>query len=138
MNSTFKLVSSCIAERIKSLLSHLVSTDQTGFIPGRYIGDNCRFIYDILHFTEEDDIPGILLLIDFEKAFDSIFCSFVYVTLKFFNLGESVIKWVRTFHKDITSVITQIALCQNSLMYKWLSDKVTLCIPTSFYYVLKF
>jgi hypothetical protein len=45
--------------------------DQTGFIPGRYIGGNCRPIYDILHFTEENDIPGILLLIDFEKAFDS-------------------------------------------------------------------
>jgi hypothetical protein len=39
-----------------------------GFIPGRYIDENTRLIYDILHFTEEQDIPGILLLI-FEKAF---------------------------------------------------------------------
>ena len=113
-------------------MSHLVSTDQTGFIPGRYIGDNCRFIYDILHFTEEDDSPGILLLIDFEKEFDSISCSFIYVTLKFFNLGESVIKWVRTFHKDITSVVTQIALCQNSLVYKGISDNRIRYLPTSF------
>jgi hypothetical protein len=60
LNSTYKLASSCIAEMIKSVLSHLISTDQTGFIPGRYIGENCRLIYDILHFTEENDIPGIL------------------------------------------------------------------------------
>jgi hypothetical protein len=73
LNSTYKLASSCIAERITSVLSHLISTDQTGFIPGRYIGENCRLIYDILHFTGENDIPGILLLIDFEKEFDSIF-----------------------------------------------------------------
>jgi hypothetical protein len=38
LNSTYKLVSNCIAERIKSVLSHLVSTDQTGFIPGDTLG----------------------------------------------------------------------------------------------------
>jgi hypothetical protein len=54
------------------------------------MGGNCRLIYDILHFTEENDIPGILLLIDIEKAFDSISWSFIYDTLKFFNFGESV------------------------------------------------
>ena len=107
LNSTYKLASSCIAERIKSVLSHLISNDQTGFIPGRYIGENCRLIYDILHFTEENDIAGILLLIDFEKVFDSISWSFIYNTLKFFNFGESVIEWVKTFYKDITSAITQ-------------------------------
>ena len=93
MNSTYTLASSCIAERITSVLSHLISTDQTGFIPGRYIGENCRLIYDILHFTGVNDIPGILLLIDFEKAFDSIYWSFIYDTLIFFNFRESVIEW---------------------------------------------
>jgi hypothetical protein len=32
----------------------------------------------------------------------------------------------------------KIALCQNVLMYKGVADKRTLCLPTSFYYVLKF
>jgi hypothetical protein len=36
------------------------------------IGDNIRLIYDMLQLTEENNIPGLLLLIDFEKAFDSI------------------------------------------------------------------
>lgn len=72
LNSTYKLASSCIAERIKSVLNRIIDSDQTGFIPGRFIGENCKLIYDILQFTEENDIPGILLLIDFEKAFDYI------------------------------------------------------------------
>ena len=42
LNSTYKLASSCIAERIKSVLSKLISSYQTGFVPGRYIGGNCR------------------------------------------------------------------------------------------------
>lgn len=138
LNSTYKLASSCIAERIKSVLSHLISTDQTGFIPGRYIGENCRLIYDILHFTEENDIPGILLLIDFEKAFDSISWSFIYDTLKFFNFGESVIEWVKTFYKDITSAVTQNCSLSEFFNVQRGFRQGSLCLPTSFYYVLKF
>ena len=60
-----------------------------GFIPGRYIDENTRLIYDILHFTEEQDIPGILLLIDFEKAFDSISWIFIEIVLDFFLTSVS-------------------------------------------------
>ena len=44
---------------------------------GRYIGENTRLIYDILHITDKLDIPGLLLIIDFEKAFDSISWKFI-------------------------------------------------------------
>jgi hypothetical protein len=84
LNTVYKLASSCIAERIKSVLPILISNDQTGFIPGRYIGENTRLIYDILHFREEQDIPGILHLIDFEKAFDSISWMLIESVLHFF------------------------------------------------------
>jgi hypothetical protein len=61
LNSTYKLASSCIAERIKSVLSHIISNDQTGVIPGRYTGENCRLIYDILHFTDICDKTDFIL-----------------------------------------------------------------------------
>jgi hypothetical protein len=76
---------------LKRLLETLIDLDQTGFISGRYIGDNIRLIYDMLQFTEENDIPGLLLLIDFEKAFDSISWDFLLSVLNFFNLRESII-----------------------------------------------
>ena len=72
LNVVYKLVSGCIAERIKSVLNKLISNDPTGFLSGRYIGENTRIVYDILHVTDALDIPGLLLIIDFEKAFDSI------------------------------------------------------------------
>ena len=50
----------------------LILKYQDGFIKDRYIEENLRVIYDLLHYTEENNIPGILLLIDFEKAFDSL------------------------------------------------------------------
>ena len=73
-----------IGERIKTTLRELISDDQTGFISGRYIGENARLIYDILHITDNLDIPGLLFMVDFEKAFDSISWKFIYDTLNFF------------------------------------------------------
>ena len=107
LNTVYKLASSCIAERFKSVLPLLINSDQTGFIPGRYIGENTRLIYDLLVFTEEKDIPGILLLIDFEKAFDSISWNFIENVLDFFNFGSSIKHWVKTFYTNIKSAVTQ-------------------------------
>lgn len=37
--------------------------------------------------TEQQDIPGILLLLDFRKAFDTIEWNFIQQTLSLFNFG---------------------------------------------------
>ena len=85
LNTVYKIGSGVIASRLKRVLEKLIDLDQTGFMSGRYIGDNIRLIYDMLQFTEENDIPGLLLLIDFEKAFDSISWDFLLSVLKFFK-----------------------------------------------------
>ena len=50
---------------------------QTGFLSGRFIGENARLIYDILHATEEEQTPGLLMLIDFKNTFDSVLWEFL-------------------------------------------------------------
>ena len=35
---------------------------------GRFIGKNIRLLYDIMMYTDINDIPGLLILIDFEQA----------------------------------------------------------------------
>ena len=70
LNTVYKIASGVIANRFKLFIDKLIHNDQTGFIKGRYIGENTRLIYDIMHYTEENEIPVLLLLIDFEKAYD--------------------------------------------------------------------
>ena len=60
-----------------------------------------------MEYAEENDIPGLFLLIDFEKAFDSISWNFLNNILKFFNYGESIQKWVKTFYNNIKSAVNQ-------------------------------
>lgn len=107
LNTVYKIAAGSIASRLKSVLNKLINNDQTGFIPGRYIGENTRLIYDILQYTEDNNIPGLLLLIDFEKAFDSIAWKFIQETLSFFNFGNSFRKWVEIFQRNIKSAINQ-------------------------------
>ena len=50
----------------------LILDDQKGFMAGRFIGDNIRLIYDVIFETQLQNIPGLLLSIDFEKVFDTV------------------------------------------------------------------
>ena len=54
------------------LLSKLINTDQTGFINGRYTGQNIRLLSDIMEFSNTKKFQGIFLFVDFEKAFDTL------------------------------------------------------------------
>ena len=76
------MASGTIANRIKLVINKLISKDQTGFIKGRYIGENIRLIYDLMNYTEQNNIQGLLLLIDFEKAFNSLSWQFIQKALK--------------------------------------------------------
>lgn len=116
LNVIYKLASGSIAERIKQVLDKLISKEQTGFMSGRYIGENTRLIYDILHTTEKLDIPGLLLIIDFEKAFDSISWKFIGKVLSFLNFGESIKQWIKVFYNDISASVVQCGFLSESFI----------------------
>jgi hypothetical protein len=118
LNVSYKIASACIANRIKKFLPFLINDDQTGFISGRFIGENTRSLYDLFHFTEKNNIPGLLLLIDFEKAFDSLEWAFIYKTLDFFNFGRSIKKWLNAFYSNIKSCVQA-----NGQISEWFSIK---------------
>ena len=105
LNVVYKLASACIANRLKGVLPKLIHEDQTGFISGRYIGENIRNIYDLLYYTEKQNIPGLILLIDFEKAFDSIAWTFIDKVLDFFHFGVDIKKWIKVFYNNIKSCV---------------------------------
>ena len=54
--------------RIEPMLPKLVYPDQTGFVKGRYIGENIRLIFDIMEQTRVNNIPGILISVEFKKS----------------------------------------------------------------------
>ena len=52
-----------------------------------------------------NDIPGIAVFLDFEKAFDSIEWDFIQKCLESFNFGPNLRQWINVFYKDIDSCV---------------------------------
>ena len=47
-----------------------------------------------MDILEEDNIPGLLMLIDFEKAFDTVEWPFIEKTLECYGFGPNLRKWI--------------------------------------------
>ena len=54
-------------------------------------------MYDLINLTETKNIPGMFLLIDFEKAFDSVSHKFIMNILDKFNFRSFNSKMVSDF-----------------------------------------
>ena len=60
INVDTKILSKILVLRIKPVLSKIIHTDQSAFIPGRYIGEPIRLISDIISYTTYNNIRHYL------------------------------------------------------------------------------
>ena len=57
----------------------------------------------MIQYTNKNDIPELLVLIDFEKAFDTIEWDFLFKTLKSYNFGKTFINWIKLLYSNINT-----------------------------------
>jgi len=97
-NYDYKILAFILATRMQSVLSNIVNENQTAYIKNRFIGTNARLVQDIFEFCENKNKSGIILGLDFEKAFDTLEWSFMLKALKKFNFGERFINWIKILY----------------------------------------
>ena len=107
LSSIYKLASAAIAYRIKPLQNYLIESTQTGFMSGQNIAENTCLVYDIIYTAEKLNIPGLLVSIDFQKAFDSILWEFIFKTLTSLGFGPNFQRWIRLLNTDIKAKVLQ-------------------------------
>ena len=138
VNVDSKLASKVIANRIKTVLPQIIHHNQSGFIKGRFIGEVARSILDIIDYTESLKLPGILLFIDFEKAFDSIEWDFLYQSLEAFGFGPTLIGWIKTFYNNLSSCVINNGLFSKPFKLERGVRQGDLCHPIYLLWQLKF
>ena len=88
LNVDYKIISTAIANRFKKVVNKIISTSQTAYIKGRYIGENSRLVYDVISHVNQSKQTCLILAADFEAAFETISWYYLNAVLKEMNFGE--------------------------------------------------
>ena len=69
LNTDYKIVTKTISKRTEKYISHITENSQTGFIKGRYIGENSRLIQETIEALQEKKSSRVNTLHRLRKGF---------------------------------------------------------------------
>ena len=70
LNVDTKILSKSLAEKLKSILPELISSNQIAYVKNRCISESGKLIPDVIEMCDKLDVSGYLVTMDIEKAFD--------------------------------------------------------------------
>ena len=82
--------------RMQTVLEQIIHKNQVGYVEGRSINDHIRLIDDIISTANNEQLEGMLISLDYKKAFDTLSKSSIITALKKFNFGPMFIQFVST------------------------------------------
>lgn len=103
-NVLIKIITKMLANRMKNLLSLIISEEQSAFIPGRLITDNVIAAFEINHWMRrktQGRVGYSALKIDMSKAYDRIEWDFLRALLCKVGFDDW---WVQLILKCVTTV----------------------------------
>jgi hypothetical protein len=105
LGSLYKILAKTLARRLQNLLPNVIRLNQTGFVEGRNILDNTFLAQEAQEWVEENNQDLVLLLLNFEKAFDRIEWSFLFEALARIGFCSKWIRWVNSLYTSASSTI---------------------------------
>ncbi|XP_074304872.1 uncharacterized protein LOC141639712 [Silene latifolia] len=84
-NVIYRIASKCLANRLKLVISSIVSDSQQAFVPGRLMTDSCIIAHEVLHYinkTKKGTNCYAVLKLDMNKAFDRVSWTFLMLVMK--------------------------------------------------------
>jgi hypothetical protein len=91
---SFKIFTKLLMDRLTNFATKLIDPSQTAFIKERYIVDGAVTLHEIVHELKRKKLKGVILKIDFEKAYDSIRWDFVEEVLEKKGFDNKLKEWI--------------------------------------------
>ncbi|CAI5465116.1 unnamed protein product [Closterium sp. Yama58-4] len=113
----YKLLAKVLANRIKVVLPKVISGNQFGFLPGRSLADAVSLVADAIDAAEQEDEDWLLLLVDFQKAYDSVSREYLFTTLGNMGFPEKFTRWVKGLHDGAATRV---------LLNGWIGERVVM------------
>ncbi|KAG7547838.1 Reverse transcriptase domain [Arabidopsis suecica] len=95
LNTLYKVIAKLLSSRLKSLLSRVISSAQSAFLPGRLLAENVLLATEIVHGYNRKNIESRgMLKVDLRKAFDTVRWDFIVSALKAIAVPDIFINWI--------------------------------------------
>ncbi|CAL5415136.1 unnamed protein product [Camellia sinensis] len=96
ITSVYKIIAKVLSRRLRKVLPKIISEVQTAFLSGRHIIDGVLIANEVVDWWKRSKKKGLILKLDFEKAYDSVNWEFLYSMMKNFGFGEKWVGWMKT------------------------------------------
>jgi hypothetical protein len=80
---------------MKTVVSTFVSKQQLGFVPKRLIGEATHLLKLLQAYLDETDTEGLILALDWEKAFDRVSWSYYHQAIEALGFGPKFASWTK-------------------------------------------
>jgi hypothetical protein len=97
LNLSFKFFTKVTTNRISQVAQKIISPSQTAFIPGHNIMEGVIVLHETIHEMHRKKQSGVILKLDFEKAYDKLNWNFIQQTLRMKGFSPIWCKWVASF-----------------------------------------
>ena len=99
INFSFKIFSKVLTLRLGKICTRLVAANQSAFIKDRYILESVVVAHEIVHSIHSSHVPGVVLKLDYEKAYDRVSWDFLFEVLKTRNFSPVWTNWMELLVK---------------------------------------
>lgn len=95
LNCSFKIFSKLLTIRLGKVCQRLVAEQQSAFLKGGYILESVVVAHEIVHSIHKSKEPGVILKLDYEKAYDRVDLDFLFEILESRGFGDKWIRWLK-------------------------------------------
>jgi hypothetical protein len=94
INCRFKIFVKALNNRLERVGDRLLAPNQTTFVKGRYIPESVVSTNEIIHSSVKGGDKGLVLKLDYEKAYDRVDWGFLEEMLRARGFGPRWVSWV--------------------------------------------
>ena len=105
LNTSIKLLTKILAERLQAIILQIIHANQYGFIKSRTIQDCLAWCFEYIHQCHQSKKEIIILKLDFAKAFDTIEHTAMLSMMTHLGFPARWIQWMEMIFKSGTSSI---------------------------------
>lgn len=82
------------------ILPSLIDEDQTGFTENRQTHDSIRRTIHIIDYINKEKTSAVLLVLDAEKAYDTVGWKFLFQVMKRFGICDKFIQCIKMIYSS--------------------------------------